>query len=80
MMSTCARNMYRYEIKLTVKQILCINMVKYWDKYTAMHGQQKVKNYSFGWYKLNSVALVRTRTIPTERPPPVGEASANFCG
>jgi len=28
----------------------------------------------------NSVALVRERTIPTERPPPVGEASANFCG
>ena len=23
--------------------------------------------------KLNSVALVRERTIPTERPPPVGE-------
>jgi len=30
--------------------------------------------------KLNSVALVRTRTIPTEQPPPVGEVSANFCG
>jgi len=30
--------------------------------------------------KLNSVALVRTRTISTERPPPVGEVSANFCG
>ena len=30
--------------------------------------------------KLNSVALVRERTIPTERPPPVGEISANFCG
>ena len=29
---------------------------------------------------LNSVALVRERTIPTERPPPVGEVSANFCG
>ena len=27
---------------------------------------------------LNSVALVRERTIPTERPPPVGEVSANF--
>ena len=27
-----------------------------------------------------SVALVRKRTIPTERPPPVGEVSANFCG
>ena len=30
--------------------------------------------------KLNSVALVRERTMPTERPPPVGEVSANFCG
>ena len=30
--------------------------------------------------KLNSVALARERTIPTERPPPVDEVSANFCG
>ena len=30
--------------------------------------------------KLNSVALVRERTILTERPPPAGEVSANFCG
>jgi len=43
MMSTCARNMYRHEIKLIVKQILCISLVKYWDKYTKMHGQQNVK-------------------------------------
>jgi hypothetical protein len=28
--------------------------------------------------KLNYVALVRKRTIPTERPPLVGEVSANF--
>jgi hypothetical protein len=28
----------------------------------------------------NSVALVRERTIPTERPPLVGEISVNFCG
>jgi hypothetical protein len=28
----------------------------------------------------NSVALVRERTIQTEQPPLVGEASANFCG
>ena len=27
-----------------------------------------------------SVALVRERTIPTERPPPVGEVSATFAG
>ena len=30
--------------------------------------------------KNNSVALVRERTIPTERPPPVGKVSANFFG
>jgi hypothetical protein len=30
--------------------------------------------------KKNSVALVREGTIPTERPPLVGEVSANFCG
>jgi hypothetical protein len=28
----------------------------------------------------NPVALVRERTIPTERPPIVGEASTNLCG
>jgi hypothetical protein len=28
--------------------------------------------------KKNSVILVRERTIPTERPPLVGEVSANF--
>ena len=30
------------EIKLIVKQILCIKLVKHWDKYTEMHGQQNV--------------------------------------
>ena len=50
----------------------------------------KLKNYRkhlaitvyhyFMYKKKNSVALVRERTIPTERPPPVGEVSANFCG
>jgi hypothetical protein len=28
----------------------------------------------------NSMALVCERTIPTKRPPHVGEVSANFCG
>jgi hypothetical protein len=28
--------------------------------------------------ELNSVALVRERTIPTEQPPIVGEVSVNF--
>jgi hypothetical protein len=31
-------------------------------------------------YVLNSVAWVRERTIPTERPPLVSEVSANLCG
>jgi hypothetical protein len=29
---------------------------------------------------INSLALVRERTIPTEQPLPVGEVRANFCG
>ena len=47
-----------------------------------MHGPLDVKqmvNYKIIIKtKLNSVALVRERTVPTERPPPVGEVSANF--
>jgi hypothetical protein len=31
-------------------------------------------------YNNNSVVLVRERTIPIERPPIVGEVSANLCG
>jgi ABC-type Fe3+ transport system permease subunit len=29
---------------------------------------------------INSVALVRKRTIPTKGPPLIGEVNANFCG
>jgi hypothetical protein len=32
----------------------------------------------FYWHQKNSVALARKRTIPTERPPLVGEVVANF--
>jgi hypothetical protein len=35
------------------------------------------KNYK---NKTNTVVLVRKRTIPTERPPLVGEVSVNFSG
>ena len=41
---------------------------------------QHCSRYVIAGYFFYSVALVRTRTIPTERPPPVGEVSANFCG
>jgi len=33
----------RHEIKLIVKQILFTKLVKYWNKYTKMHGQQNVR-------------------------------------
>jgi hypothetical protein len=37
----------------------------------------KIKNWT---KKLNSMVWVRERTIPTERPPLVGEVIVNFCG
>jgi hypothetical protein len=40
--------------------------------YEASHYVKQKKKYS--------VALVRKRTIPTERPQLVGEVSAKFCG
>jgi len=39
-------------IKLIVKQILCIKLVKYWDKYTEMHGQQNVKKQVSTYFKI----------------------------
>jgi len=38
----CSKHVEAYN-KLIVKQILCIKLVKYWDKYTQMHSQQNVK-------------------------------------
>jgi retron-type reverse transcriptase len=38
-----------------------------------------VSDGNINYLQDNSVALVRERTVPTERPPPVGEVSANFC-
>ena len=45
------------------------------------HGYKNYKNKTTQYTgPPSSVALVRERTIPTERPPPVGEVSSNFCG
>jgi hypothetical protein len=56
------------------------------DRSRYFFSQVAPKLYSQGWVVpvqdpllTNSVALVRERTIPTERPPLVGEVSANFC-
>ena len=50
--------------------------IKFFPDYKLLLQENYVENKT----KLNSVALVRERTVPTERPPPVGEVSANFCG
>jgi hypothetical protein len=44
------------------------------------YGQRPYRDSNLTKLKLNYVALVRERTIPTERPPLVGEVSANLCG
>jgi hypothetical protein len=46
---------------------------------TAGHPPLRGGGTRAGTLELNSVVLVRERTIPTERPPLVGEVSANFC-
>jgi hypothetical protein len=45
---------------------------------TCLHGYKIV--LSLTYLLTYSVTLVRKRTMPTERPPLVGEVSANFCG
>jgi hypothetical protein len=55
-------------LKWTLKEIVC--------EYICCFNWLSLRSST----KLNSVALVRERTTPTERPPPVGEVSANFCG
>ena len=65
--------MYRFSSYLTHTTEPVNNMKSYrrvlYKEVTALYCKEK-----------NSVALVRERTIPTERPPPVGEVGANFCG
>jgi hypothetical protein len=53
-----------------------------WERgaHSRVEGGRGVKLTTHLHLKLNSVAVVRKRTIPTERPPLVGEVSANLCG
>ena len=51
-----------------------------WNAHSDTKHKIEFSSVRCGRFGINSVALVRTRTIPTERPPPVGEVSANFCG
>jgi hypothetical protein len=59
---------YYYLIKL---QMVFIWWQWYYSYIKIQHTKIHIKN---------SMVLVRERTIPTERPPVVGEVIANFCG
>jgi hypothetical protein len=68
---------------------LCVLFVGYHVKFQPRHiiiqqagtgKEYRKKQDKLIIKKLNSVALVRERIIPIERPPLVGEVSANFCG
>jgi hypothetical protein len=61
--------------------LLCLVPASY-KGYSKTEINIKIKLKCLRLFKLfyNSVALVRKQTIPTERPPPVGEVSANFGG
>jgi hypothetical protein len=53
-----------------------------WGAVANLHDYILISRASFNvlhkMLKLNSVVLVRKRTIPSERPQPAGEVSANF--
>jgi hypothetical protein len=46
----------------------------------TQHQWRRSKTATVSQLKLNFMVWVRERTIPTERPPLVGEVIANFCG
>jgi len=62
-----------------------LSILTFYDIYHIFHElQHSLTRLQHRYYDvtilINSVALVRERTIPTERPPLVGEVSTNFCG
>jgi hypothetical protein len=70
-------NIHRSHFMFTVLMLIAGHRKNCWDLGVSYKG--------WYWFTLklkilNSVALVREQTIPTERPPLVGEVSANFCG
>ena len=51
--------------KTIVKQMLCIKLVKYWDKYTKMHGQQNDKisrtvTFSKRWRSIDTFQVLKS--------------------
>ena len=68
------------EIPIKTEHKLSKNIYLYNTRSSVQYITMSQGNHTIYIYIYNSVALVRKRTIPTERPPQVGEVSANFCG
>jgi hypothetical protein len=67
---------------LTAMWADCLNNVRFLTSHTPIGVRGLLKGKSFTFYiklKLNSMVWVREGTIPTERPPLVGEVIANLC-
>jgi hypothetical protein len=71
-----SRDMFQYHMYVNLSICVGLDMSLFSDITLG-----SFKNEVHNKYKLtNSVALVHEPTIPTKRPPFVGEVSANFCG
>jgi hypothetical protein len=60
--------------------LLLCQLLVYADDVNPLRDNKRYHKEKHKQTKTNSVALVRKQTIPTERPPLVGEVSANFSG
>jgi hypothetical protein len=75
--------MYRCSIYMYYGHIHQLRQHKHMSLYALLHVCMwiNIRPRIHVYYLLTySVALVRKRTIPIERPPLVGEVSANLCG
>jgi len=72
-------NVFQLLAMCRIEIVRCVECRRGRSRLSLMRFHRGCSIYLFSLKQL-SVALVRERTIPTERPPPVGEVSANFCG
>jgi sugar diacid utilization regulator len=74
------QNLKEFIVSNNHTDILVINIPVRYDTMNNDPVNKIISRINVKLQKKNSAALVRKRTIPTERPPPVGEVTANFCG
>jgi len=55
----CSKHVEAWNKTYCETKILCIKLVKYWDKYTAMHGQQNVKKKNY-MFRTDLLSIIRS--------------------